>query len=162
MSGIRLDTDIRGLTIPEKQMADLSRIDTHPLMEEIGEFLVSQTALNFDKTQTPDGEQWKKSERAKSEGGKTLTGRGHYRDSYTYNASNDDVEVGCTMIYAAIHHHGGVIKAKDGGYLTFKIGDQWIRTKSVVIPQRQALGMTEDYEQEIGQMAMDYHMQVFH
>lgn len=41
-----------------------------------------------------------------------------------------------SVIYAAIHEFGGVIKAKVAPYLVFQIDGKWIRTKSVIIPAR--------------------------
>lgn len=38
--------------------------------------------------------------------------------------------------YAAIHEYGGVIKPKTKPFLRFKIGEQWISTKQVVMPSR--------------------------
>lgn len=40
------------------------------------------------------------------------------------------------LIYAGIHEFGGVIKAKSGGYLKFKVGNQWVSKKQVKIPKR--------------------------
>lgn len=42
--------------------------------------------------------------------------------------------------YAAIHEYGGIIKPKEpGGLLRFKIGNAWILTKQVKIPERSYL-----------------------
>lgn len=39
--------------------------------------------------------------------------------------------------YAAIHEYGGVIRPKTaGGWLKFKIGEQWIQTRMVRMPKR--------------------------
>ena len=47
--------------------------------------------------------------------------------------------VGTDEKYAAIHEYGGEIVPKDKPYLVFKIGDQWIRTKKVTMPERSFL-----------------------
>lgn len=38
--------------------------------------------------------------------------------------------------YAAIHEEGGIIRAKPGKWLMFKIGSKFIKTKKVTIPAR--------------------------
>ena len=51
---------------------------------------------------------------------------------------------GSTVPYAAIHEYGGVISAKGGGFLYFKIGPFWYRRKSVRIPARPYLNPAAD------------------
>ncbi len=135
----------------------LQTADTTPLMEDIGEHLLFSTLMNFENEQTPEGEPWKPSIRAEEEGGKTLQDKGHLRDSYTYLAGSDQVEVGSDMIYAAIQHEGGEIRAKNGGNLRFKIGDRWVQTASVEIPARPALGIGPDDPAEIDALVQDFY-----
>lgn len=47
-----------------------------------------------------------------------------------------EVLIGTNLDYAAIQEFGGIIKAKNGPYLKFKIGDQWVQTAQVQIPAR--------------------------
>lgn len=44
--------------------------------------------------------------------------------------------IGTNKKYAAIHEHGGTIRAKSAPYLHFKAGGQWVKTKEVTIPAR--------------------------
>ena len=46
------------------------------------------------------------------------------------------VNVGTTVIYAAIHEFGGIIKAKNGPFLHFVVDGQHVMTRSVMIPAR--------------------------
>jgi len=46
------------------------------------------------------------------------------------------VVVGTHVVYAAIHEFGGTIRAKNAPFLVFKMGNQWVRVKSVNIPAR--------------------------
>jgi HK97 gp10 family phage protein len=46
------------------------------------------------------------------------------------------VLVGTHVVYAAIHEFGGTITAKNAPWLVFKVGGQWVRTKSVNIRAR--------------------------
>jgi HK97 gp10 family phage protein len=40
------------------------------------------------------------------------------------------------VVYAAIQEFGGIINAREGGYLRFQIDGQWITVRSVTIPAR--------------------------
>lgn len=50
-------------------------------------------------------------------------------DKYVIGASSD-------RIYAPVQEFGAVIRAKTSPYLHFKIGDSWVKVKSVRIPAR--------------------------
>ena len=50
--------------------------------------------------------------------------------------SNLKVRVGTNIKYAKIQEFGGVVKAKIGKLLHFKIGDFWHTVKSVILPAR--------------------------
>ncbi len=131
--------------------------DLREPLEQIGAHIVAETLINFDQERTPEGEPWEPSQRAAEENGQTLQDHGHLRDSYTYAVSGETLVVGSDMIYAAIHHFGGEIKAKNGGYLKFPMGDQFVQVKSVTIPARPALGITDETETEIREMLIDYY-----
>jgi phage gpG-like protein len=49
-------------------------------------------------------------------------------------------KIGTKSDYGPIHEFGGVIKAKSGGYLKFKIGGNFVQVKQVVMPARPFLG----------------------
>jgi len=60
--------------------------------------------------------------------------------SLTYKSKNDfTLYITAGAHYATTHEKGAVIEAKDSKYLTFQIGDEWKKVKSVTIPQRQFL-----------------------
>lgn len=50
--------------------------------------------------------------------------------------------VGTDVVYAAIHEYGGVIEPVKALALRFKIGDEWIIAKRVVMPERSYLRST--------------------
>ena len=65
--------------------------------------------------------------------------KGDYRRSIHAEGPFTDAEgtyflVGTNRIDARQHEFGGIIKAKNGPYLIFKIGDQWIQTKQIYQP----------------------------
>ena len=80
--------------------------DLQQPLTEIGDFAVSEVLAGFDAAADPWGLPWQVSQRAAEQGGKTLTDKGHLRDSYTYAVSADGVAVGSNMVYARPHQHG--------------------------------------------------------
>lgn len=56
--------------------------------------------------------------------------------------------VGTNVKYAAIHEFGGIILPVNKSALRFKIKDQWITTKKVVMPQRSYLKPSIEYVME--------------
>ncbi len=141
MAAIALNVNFNNLDLPPRVLMGLARANTEPMFDDIGDYLLSETLINFDREQTPEGEPWTPSQRAASTGGKTLQHKGHLRDSYVYDARPDQVEIGSNLIYSAIHHYGG--EAGRGG--------------SVEIDPRPALGITPEMENEIGDIAVDFY-----
>ena len=101
---------------------------TKPVLEEIGEALVSSTVERFSSSTAPDGTPWEPSQRAEREGGKTLVDSGRLRSSIGYEASSAHVAVGSNVEYARIHQLGG------------KAG----RNHSVTLPARPYLGFSDE------------------
>ena len=141
MSGLAMRVTLQNMALPSEVLKRLSRINTQPMMDEIGDFILSETLHNFDQQQTPEGEDWKPSQRAKAKGGKTLQDTGRLRDSYVYDAQRDQVEIGSNTIYSAIHHYGG------------RAG----RNQSAEMPERPAMGITDDIENEIGDITLAFY-----
>ena len=84
--------------------------DAREAMDEIGELVKLSIKRNFEAEGRP--KRWPKSARAKAEGGQTLSDTGRLRNSFTHRAGPFAVEIGTNVQYAAIHHFGGVIRAK--------------------------------------------------
>lgn len=141
MSGLGMRVTLQNMDLSKQMLRRLERANTQPLMDEIGDVVLSETLINFDLEQTPEGEDWTPSQRAKSKGGKTLQDSGRLRDSYVYDAQRDQVEIGSNTIYSLIHHAGG------------KAG----RNQSVDLPARPALGITNELESEIGDITLDFY-----
>lgn len=119
------------------------------LLDLIGIGEAENTRLRFVDQKGPDGVAWIPSIRAKTQGGDTLRDTGRLMNSITHRTADDFVEVGTNVLYAAMMHGGGTIKATGGGYLKFKIGNRWSQKKSVTIPARPFLGLDSDGEQEV-------------
>lgn len=141
MSGVELKAsidDFKALAM----LQGLERIDTRPLFDEIGGYVISETMRRLQESVDVEGNPLKPSKRALKEGGKTLIDRGHLQDSYTYNVflGGDGVEAGTDIVYGAIHHFGG----------------QAGRNGSVEIEARTVLGLNDADEQEIDDIAFDF------
>ena len=83
-----------------------------PAMKMIGADMVKEVQLNFRGEKTPDNVNWKKSQRALREGGKTLSDTGLLRKSISAKFNSSSATVGTNVVYAAIHQFGS------GGLLT--------------------------------------------
>lgn len=114
--------------------------NTRPLMKAIGEMSVSSTRERFRREEGPDGEKWKKSQRAQDQGGQTLTDTAKLKNSIQYEAGNDTVMVGTNDIRAAIHQFGGDIKPKTKKALNTPFGPRG----KVTMPARPFIGFSDD------------------
>lgn len=132
-------------------------LDLSPLMDQIGNAMELTTHERFEGEHDPDGNPWKPSIRARTQGGKTLTKDGHLDNSVTHASSSDSVEIGSNLIYARIHQQGGTISGKTGN-LRFRLpGKLGFRSvESVLIPARPFLGIGGDDEETIGELTGDY------
>ena len=65
---------------------------------------------------------------------------GTLRRSWTWRVEGDVGVVGTNVPYAAIQNFGGIIKARNAEYLTFKIKDRWVRVRMVQIPATNYIG----------------------
>lgn len=157
--GVKLTLDTPGLKDVERRLAGVWRQIKHPiqLMKVVGAVLESSTRTRFRTGLDPEGRPWKPSIRAKLKGGHTLFEHGRLRDSITHDAGADRAEVGSNLIYAAIHQVGGVIRAKGGGYLKFRIpGVGWRQVRQVTIPARPYLGVSERDRVELASQVERY------
>lgn len=109
---------------------------TRPMMAGIAAELQSLTEENFE-SESFGGQKWKQSRRAAAEGEKTLQESGQLAASISTKISNNSAQIGSNKPYAAVHHLGGTIKAKNKPYLVFPVaGGGWRKVKSVNIPAR--------------------------
>jgi len=124
--------------------------DPAPIMQEIAAYGENSTLERFDSETGPDGKKWKQSLRARLTGGKTLTDKGHLRDSITSESGRDWAQWGSNKIYARIQQLGGVIKPKSSKKLRFRLANGGWRTVSqVTLPARPYLGISHEDEAEI-------------
>lgn len=120
--------------------------DPTELYHKLGDILLESTRDRFTKTNiAPDGRPWQKSWRAKAQGTPTLLNTKKLRNSIYVRLHDKGASLSSNLKYAPMMQFGGVIRAKNGGYLTFKTPmGGWVKKKQVVIPARPFLGVSED------------------
>ena len=129
-----------------KKLRKLANVDFYKLHEQAGEAMVANTQLRFKSGKGPDGRAWKGSMKLE---GKTLVDTARLRSSVTKRVSVNQTEVGTNVRYARIHQYGGTIRVKKAKYLRFNVGGRWVRKKSVKIPARPFIGISEDDKKDI-------------
>ena len=126
--------------------------DTQRLAEAIGEALVAGTQDRFERGEAPDGSKWPASKR----GGQTLMDTGRLKNSIGYEASPALVVVGTSAEYAATHQFGAHIEAKNAKTLKFKVNGKWVSKKSVDIPARPFIGLSDEDVAEAKGCVLDH------
>ena len=102
------------------------------MMAGVAAELLSMTEDNFE-SESWGGDKWQDTRR----GGKKLQLSGQLAASISTQSGNDFARIGSNKKYAAIHHLGGEIQAKNAEYLMIPIGNsRFARKKLVVIPAR--------------------------
>ena len=124
--------------------------DPSELWHDISDILIVNTQRRIQTGIGTDDKAWKKSWRAKVQGGQTLRDTGRLHNSIFAKVQGNKISVGTKVVYAPILHFGGWVKPKSGKYLTFKtpLGG-WVMDKAVYIPPRPYLGISVDDSQEI-------------
>ena len=143
----------QGLKQATEAMERLAGWDQFELADTIGRVIQLQTRrrLEIEKT-SPDGIAWQETKRSNP----TLYNTGRLHDSIDYRADLNSVQVGSPLIYAAIHHFGGVIKPKNGKALAFMAGGDAVFAKQVTIPARPYLGVSVDNANEIESVIAEF------
>ncbi|WP_051542061.1 phage virion morphogenesis protein [Clostridium lundense] len=92
---------------------------------------------------------------------KILQNSGRLKQSINFEANANSVAVGSTLIYARIHQFGGVIKPKNGNCLCIPVGGgKIIKVKSVKIPARPYLVITDKENRQIVSTVKDFYKEV--
>ena len=106
MAGVRLRVDVDD-DVVRRRLEELGALRIPRLAwAEIGQTLVASTLDRFESGRGPDDVPWRPSRRAREEGGQTLVDTSRLRDSIHHRASDDGVEIGTNVVYAAIHQLG--------------------------------------------------------
>lgn len=129
-----------------------------PALFDIGEHLQGSVEQRFRDEVDPEGRDWAPlsdftKQNKRTEQILTESGQAGLRGSIHYEVGATSLEQGTNKIYGAIHQLGGVIKAKNGGYLA--IGNPkgaFALVKQVTIPQREYLGLSKGDREIIDQI----------
>lgn len=131
----------------------LYHLEPRGVLNSIAEGLRTSTVERFTEEKSPEGKSWKSSIRANESGGKTLTKTTQLKTSIRSEVSDGGLAVGTNDIRAATLQFGDerTIRAKNGKYLTFRIGGQWrsVTSVRVSIPPRPFLGISSEDERDI-------------
>ncbi|MBU6167192.1 MAG: phage virion morphogenesis protein [Alphaproteobacteria bacterium] len=152
-----LDFTFSDSLLARLEAGEKAAVDFTVPLRAVADYMRTATVERFEDERGPDGQPWKKSQRAITDGGLTLTDRGHLRQSITAASDARQAIAGTNLIYAAIHQFGGTIRAKGaaGG------GARALRTPfgprgSVTIPARPFLGFGPVDVAEIEAMLTDH------
>lgn len=155
-ASIRIEGDLSGF---QEAIKKLKNLDKARLNRIIAEVLRESTLERFQQEEDPQGRKWKKSLRAASQNGgsgKTLAMSGGLKVSLSTHANPTGLAVGTNKIYAGVHQFGGEVRAKRKPYLTFKIGDRFVRLKKVTVPARPFLGISDTDQKEVAETVNDF------
>lgn len=142
--------------------------DLTDLMEGYGLTLESGVTDRFDTETAPDGSKWTPSQRAKEDGGKTLTLSGQLRASVHSIASATRVEIGTNKVYAGVHNDGfdGAVTVPTHSRTIDEAFGRPLRApitftvqsfeRAMNMPQRQFLGLSSEDEAVLLAQAEDY------
>ena len=116
MSGIRheLNVDDKQLRFAATKLLQ-SGGNLRPAFKSIGEAMLRSTDERFRNQVDPQGQPWKPlaaSTLKRKRGPKILTESHQLRNSMTYKADDEKLQVGTNAVHAAIHQLGGTIRQR--------------------------------------------------
>lgn len=145
MTGTSIKYDLKGIDEIIGRLKGLDGVAA-PFLKAVARRLKMSTQERFITETDPEGNAWKKSNKTS---GKTLTLGGLLRASIASFSDETKAVVGTNRIYAGIHQHGGQIIPKNADALRFKINGKFVTVKSVTMPKRSFLGVSEGDKEAI-------------
>ena len=153
MGDLAVDMQLNGLDRASQAIERVTGWDRFELMDTIGRLVQLQTRRRIEvEKEGPDGTKWPENYQKSP----TLYATGALHDSIDYQTGLGQITVGSPLVHAAIHHFGGVIKAKVAKALAFKRGNDTVFAKSVTMPARPYLGISADNAEEIEDVVADF------
>ncbi|MBB6214065.1 phage virion morphogenesis protein [Anaerosolibacter carboniphilus] len=156
MNSIRLEGDVARLT---KTLKNMENTDFKGINQAIAESLRTTTRERFKDQKSPSGKEWKKSIRAREQGGTTLSDSARLKNSIRSKSDESSAAVGTNTIYARTHQFGDkrTIRAKTKNGLKIRVGGKWFTKKQVTIrvPERPFLGISNEDTKEIQSILED-------
>lgn len=160
MSSVQISIDDGNLTDLLKK-ASSAIGSTDALMKNLGESLLNVTLERMDREEAPDGSKWQDLNpgyKSGKRGTRMLQEQGMssgLKGSLTYRVSGNELELGSSKVYAAIHQYGGDIKPVSADRLYFNIAGRVVTAKKVTIPARPYLGIGQNEMDAIENVAQD-------
>ena len=154
MSALVVRIDARGLAEVEAKLGRLNPLQAGDLLLGLARLIREQTRDRLiSGGPAPDGTAW----RPNVEGRTPILHRsGALARSIDYLVSGSSLVVGSGLVYAAIHQYGGPIRAKTGQALRFRIGGALLFRRSVEIPKRPYLGLSDTDRAEVVDATVRY------
>ena len=151
---VAIVVDSAGLDQLNTLVSRLGAAETEELLTEIGGILAESTRERIYETKTsPDGAPWVPNR----EGTSILLRTGdHLYGSIAFIATNSEVEVGSNWEYAHVHQFGMTIRPVRAKRLVFRVGGEVWRARSVTIPARPFVGLSDDDEAEVIRLTTDW------
>ncbi len=134
-TSITIDVTTRQIREGLQKAADTGR-DTAPLMEAIGQAMVTSTQARFEAEAGPGGAPWSKLAAStvkrmskRRQLARILRDTSRLYSSLTFEAASGEVTVGTNVIYGAIHQFGGEIQMPERqGSAFFRIANEGAAT----------------------------------
>ncbi len=147
MEGVSFRIDTSGLDGLLAKLSSASVLNKHELMDGLGRLGQEQTRkrIEVEKT-TPAGASWKPTRDGR--GALFVTGA-HLARSIDYTSGESEARWGSGWIGARVHQYGATIKPVNAKVLCFMASGGKVFTKSVTIPAREYVGMSEANKAEM-------------
>jgi phage virion morphogenesis protein len=147
MSTLTLRLNLTGVDGVEAALAALAPLKSGVLLEALARLIresVRERLLAGGPA--PDGTAWQANRAGRTP---ILHRTGALARSIDYLVHGSSIVVGSSLIYAAIHQFGGVIRPKSGAALVFRAGNETIFARQVTMPARPYIGLSAEDRSEI-------------
>ena len=156
--------DIEGLDELNKKLEDmeLRASNLYPALNAAGYIIARSVRKNIRQQGRPP---WNRpSRRVQATGGKTLIKTSRLLKSIWHKVMGNIAYIGTNLIYAPIHHYGGVIRAKSAPYLCFPIPwettksgkKKFVKVKQITIPARPFMKIQKEDTRKVLKVFDDY------
>lgn len=152
--GVKIEINLNDLEHVSELVTGLADFDPSELVAQIASTGETQTRNRvINGGPGPDGEAWPPN----LEGSPTLHRSGdNLRAQIAFKAHGSEAEWGCAWPLAHVHQFGAIIKAKDAERLSFVLRGRRVFAKTVVIPARPFVGVSDEDAKEIESIVTDF------
>lgn len=152
MAGDAITVDVMRDTATPRLLA-LSALEQSELVTSLARRVQEQTRRRIRVSKTsPDGIPWKPNRAGTS----TLLAAGALLRSIDFLVDGGQAIIGTGLVYARIHQRGGKIVPKSKKALRFVAGGKVVFARSVTMPARPYMGVSDEDGREIEETASDF------